>query len=172
MLGCPSEPSEIEPDLPPAAASDPVHTSQPMPLANDPEANASLPEWADWPVENVAPKSWFGWRLDPSGQYVREAGLRFTTTANLYVLAIASGSVRSTTRLEDGSTQVEIDHGGGLVSRYQALSACLVYAGMPVRRGTALGFAQGAELLLEVSQDGRAIDPLWVLRTPLRSHPD
>ncbi|MFV8753700.1 M23 family metallopeptidase [Nannocystaceae bacterium ST9] len=137
------------------------------PRALDPIASSSAPQaWADWPLEDVSPRAWFGWRLEPSGEFTRSR-LEFTTNPNALVLAIAEGTVRSTRVRDDGTTEIEVEH-GRTTSRYWPLRSALVYPGLPVQRGTALGLVEGSALTLEVRVDDREIDPLLVIRSPLR----
>lgn len=166
--GCPAQQDDVDPGADRAGAE--VRPDDPTPAPAPPTdvtPLASRRAWADWPVENVAPSVWFGWRLEPSGEYTRSSGLRLAVAPNAYVLAIADGTVRETRVRDDGTIEVVVSHEDGIESRYQPLSASLVYAGLFVVRGSALGFAAGPELGLEVWAGDTAIDPLVVLRSPL-----
>jgi murein DD-endopeptidase MepM/ murein hydrolase activator NlpD len=64
---------------------------------------------------------------------------------------------------------VEVDHGGGVTTRYAHLSAYTVTAGQRVAAGTLLGFqgstgnSTGVHLHLEVRLDGGPVDPVpWL----------
>ncbi len=64
---------------------------------------------------------------------------------------------------------VEVDHGGGLTTRYAHLSAYTVTAGQPVTAGTLIGYqgstgnSSGVHLHLEVRIDGMPVDPVpWL----------
>jgi murein DD-endopeptidase MepM/ murein hydrolase activator NlpD len=64
---------------------------------------------------------------------------------------------------------VELDHGGGVTTRYGHLSAYTVAAGQPVAAGTLLGFqgstgnSTGVHLHFEVRVDGAPVDPVpWL----------
>jgi murein DD-endopeptidase MepM/ murein hydrolase activator NlpD len=75
---------------------------------------------------------------------------------------------------------VELDHGGGIHSRYGHLSAYTVTAGQQVTAGALIGFqgatgnATGVHLHFEIRQNGTPVDPVpWLaghgvdLRTPI-----
>ncbi|MGX5657924.1 M23 family metallopeptidase [Geodermatophilus nigrescens] len=61
---------------------------------------------------------------------------------------------------------VEVDHGGGVTTRYAHLSAFTVPAGQPVRAGALLGYqgstgnSTGVHVHLEVRVDGAPVDPV------------
>jgi murein DD-endopeptidase MepM/ murein hydrolase activator NlpD len=168
LTGCPADPPEAEPEVPPGGLWD-ESAPHPQPPSDNQIALFPPADWADWPVENVSPAAWFGWRLEPSGQYARASGVRVTGASNLYVVAIADGTVRETRLRDDGSLDVHLIHTDGTESRYHPLSASLVYTGMPVIRGTVLGLVDSAEMTLEVWIGGTEVDPLVVLRSPLQS---
>lgn len=164
-MGCPADPYDVPED--PRGGLWETETPSPRPV-EDQSAPLSPRDWANWPVENVSPVGWFGWRLEPSGQYTHASGLRLAVASDSYVVAIADGIVRETRRWEDGSFDIKLAHGDGTESRYHRLKAALVYAGMPVIRGTVLGLAESAEMTLEVWIGDTELDPLLVLRSPLQ----
>jgi murein DD-endopeptidase MepM/ murein hydrolase activator NlpD len=64
---------------------------------------------------------------------------------------------------------VELDHGGGVTTRYGHLTAYTVAAGQHVSAGTLVGFqgstgnSTGVHLHFEVRQDGAPVDPVpWL----------
>jgi len=65
---------------------------------------------------------------------------------------------------------VEIDHGGGVVTRYGHLSRILTKAGAHVEAGAVIGRtgstgrSTGPHLHYEVRVNGRAIDPMTYIR--------
>ncbi len=170
-VGCSTEPARLDPtqDTPRA---NPTEASEQPPASIDPRAgdpSDSPRAWADWPVEAVAPHTGFGWRLEPSGQFTRSLGLRLTASPPFYVLAIAGGTVRTTRDRDDGTLEIDVDHGDGIESRYLSVGTALVYRGMPVLRGTVLAVAKGPDLTLEIWRGTTPIDPLSVLRSPLQN---
>ncbi len=159
------EPAEQQPSPQAAPPSPP-----PDPLA-DPFAEGLEPlrprAWADWPLENVDPTTEFGWRLDSvSGRYEQSPAQWFACDERAYVLAIADGRVREVIEREDGTLELIVDHEGNLESRYRPVAEALVYAGLPVAQGTAIGLTGSRELALELRVDDVAIDPLLILRQP------
>jgi murein DD-endopeptidase MepM/ murein hydrolase activator NlpD len=167
VIGCPTDPGEVEPQVSDAGLRANGSVSQ-GPGTEGHAAPSSFRPWADWPIENVSPTAWFGWRLEPSGQYSRVAGLRMATASRLYVITIADGIVRETSLGPDGTVNVRVAHDDGTESHYHPLNTSLVYPGMPVVRGAAIGLVDGAEMTLEVRLGGKEIDPLLVLRSPLQ----
>ena len=64
---------------------------------------------------------------------------------------------------------VELDHGGGVTTRYAHLSAYTVTAGQRVSAGALIGFqgstgnSTGVHLHFEIRQNGEAVDPVpWL----------
>lgn len=84
-------------------------------------------------------------------------------------MASASGIVRFAGRAGGYGNMIEIDHGGGLETRYAHLSALLVRPGTPVSAGETIalmgstGLSTGSHLHFEVRRDGRAANPLGYL---------
>jgi murein DD-endopeptidase MepM/ murein hydrolase activator NlpD len=72
---------------------------------------------------------------------------------------------------------VIVDHGGGLTSWYGHLSDLLVFQGMDVERGAAIGLvgntgrSQAPHLHLTVKIGETSIDPLLVLGAPAYAYP-
>ena len=102
---------------------------------------------------------------------VRNVGYNTTAT----IVAIADGKVTAVKNTVTGVTKahpegnyVDIDHGGGMVSRYFHLKhgsiPASVRVGAAVKKGTVLGFmgntgdSQGAHLHFQLEQNGKPID--------------
>jgi murein DD-endopeptidase MepM/ murein hydrolase activator NlpD len=87
------------------------------------------------------------------------------------IAAPAAGRVRFVGRRLGFGLVVEIEHSGGVVTRYSHCASAAVSAGAIVSRGTTVatvgssGLATGPHLHYEVLMGGRAVDPL---RTPVR----
>ena len=82
------------------------------------------------------------------------------------VLAAADGVVRFAGSAGGYGQMLEIEHAGGLVTRYAHLSRILIDGRSPVRRGEAIalmgstGRSTGSHLHFEVRRNGRPADPL------------
>ena len=72
----------------------------------------------------------------------------------------------------DYGNLVEIDHGNGFLSRYGHNSENLVATGTFVRRGQMIarvgssGRSTGPHVHVEVHSEGKAVDPLLILKLP------
>jgi len=88
------------------------------------------------------------------------------------VLAMGAGVVTYSGGNGDYGNLVEIDHGNGFVSRYGHNSENLVATGTFVRRGQMIarvgssGRSTGPHVHVEVHSQGKAVDPLLILRLP------
>jgi murein DD-endopeptidase MepM/ murein hydrolase activator NlpD len=118
------------------------------------------------PLPGVAPSSGFGRRLDPfTGRPARHTGLDYAAPHGSPVLASAGGRVRRAGPYGAYGRTVEIDHGGGLVTRYGHLSRILVRKGDVLLPGQQIatvgstGRSTGPHLHFEVLQDGTAVRP-------------
>jgi murein DD-endopeptidase MepM/ murein hydrolase activator NlpD len=161
LLGCETE----------QPASDPAASPSTPSPAPAPPQRAALPApaiaaWADWPVEDVDPRAWFGWRIAPTGTFERVPGLVLHVDADALVLAIAEGTVESVVLHDDGTTELVVRH-GDVEARYRPLRRPLVIPTMHVGRGTALGVARGPELELLTTRGGVPLNPLELLHAPL-----
>lgn len=117
-----------------------------------------------WPVEAIALGEGFGWQTGATpgvGDRFHD-GLDFSTSAGQCVLAIAPGTIKETS----DATLVVVDHGDGIVSRYEKLSDVLVHEGIPVERGACIALASKT-LHLEVRVDDVPVDPLLLIGHPL-----
>ena len=111
--------------------------------------------------------SGFGDRTDPLlGTHRMHAGIDIPGPAGTLVLASASGIVRFAGAAGSYGKMVEIDHGGGLRTRYAHLSRILVRPGDTIARQQTIalmgstGRSTGSHLHFEVRTNGRAANPL------------
>ncbi len=109
----------------------------------------------------------FGHRNDPFGGRARlHAGIDIPGAHGTPVSASAGGIVSFAGTAGGYGNMVEIDHGGGLRTRYAHLSRILVTGNSPVARGQTIalmgstGRSTGSHLHFEVRRHGRAADPL------------
>lgn len=110
--------------------------------------------------------SGFGFRADPfTGRAALHTGLDFPADVGTPIVAAASGVVLTDETHPAYGRLLEIDHGGGLVTRYAHASRLLVKAGDIVRRGQKVaevgntGRSTGPHLHFEVLVDGVPQDP-------------
>jgi len=88
------------------------------------------------------------------------------------VLAMGAGVVTFAGDNGDYGNLVEIDHGNGFLSRYGHNSENLVATGTFVRRGQMIarvgssGRSTGPHVHVEVHSQGKAVDPLLILKLP------
>lgn len=115
--------------------------------------------------------STFGYRADPFfGRPALHSGVDLREEYGAPVKATAAGVV-SVASVQGGyGNLVEIDHGGGLTTRYGHLSAInvapgqQVSPGMTVGRVGSTGRSTGPHLHYEVRMDGEAVDPSRFLK--------
>lgn len=124
---------------------------------------------AIWPV--IAEDAWlssgFSYnRMHPLLGYRRpHPGVDISADFGSPVVATADGRVTSAGSERGYGRLVEIDHGGGYVTRYAHLKSVNVRVGQPVERGDVLGdvgrsgLATGPNLHYEVIKDGRPENP-------------
>lgn len=127
-----------------------------------PEVHAALPRLS----------SGFGRRGDPFRKTAAmHYGLDMPGRLGTPVLASAPGVVRFASSAGSYGEMVEIDHDGGLTTRYAHLSRILVRPGTRVEQGQPValmgstGRSTGSHLHFEVRIAGRAVDPLPWLRS-------
>jgi murein DD-endopeptidase MepM/ murein hydrolase activator NlpD len=118
------------------------------------------------PVSEGYLSSRFGERMDPfNGEEAFHKGLDFAAPEGSDVLAVAAGVVTFAGRRDGYGELVEVQHGGGLVTRYGHNSQLLVNVGEVVQRGQALGKvgstgrSTGPHVHFEVLRNGSAINP-------------
>ncbi|GGD25446.1 M23 family metallopeptidase [Aureimonas glaciei] len=127
------------------------------------------------PVDTLAVSSTFGVRPDPFlGRSAMHTGIDFVAPTGTDVDATASGTVVQAGVNSGYGNLVEVDHGGGLVTRYGHLSQILVNVGDKVKAGAIIGRvgttgrSTGPHLHYEVRRDGSPIDPSRFLRAGRR----
>jgi murein DD-endopeptidase MepM/ murein hydrolase activator NlpD len=128
------------------------------------------------PSEGVV-SSLYGMRKDPfTGHRKFHSGIDIAAPAGSPVKAIASGKVVFSGPAPGYGNLVEIDHGGGLVTRYGHNSENLVSAGASIEAGQAIalvgssGRATGAHVHFEVRQAGKPTDPESLIGEVAKGH--
>jgi murein DD-endopeptidase MepM/ murein hydrolase activator NlpD len=123
------------------------------------------------PIANAAITSRFGARLDPFlRRPAMHTGVDFKAPIGYPARASAAGTVITAGYTGGYGYMVEVDHGGGVTSRYAHLSRVLAREGDIVARGAIVGRtgttgrSTGPHLHYEVRVDGRAIDPMSYIR--------
>lgn len=124
-----------------------------------------------WPVRGEI-LSEFSWRTDPFGTK-REfhSGLDIKSPPGTPVASAAAGVVTYAGWMSGYGWMVDVDHGGGLVTRYGHMQKILVRDGQavnrydPVGRVGSSGRATGPHLHYEVISRGEAVNPLnYIIR--------
>ncbi|MDB5560473.1 MAG: peptidase family protein, partial [Enterovirga sp.] len=147
------------------------------------ETEASLGQLERWrglvelvpvrpPVDaETTPTSNFGTRKDPfTGAAATHAGIDFRGALGTPVKAAAAGRVVTADVSGGYGNLVEIEHGGGIVTRYAHLSGFSVAAGQSVAAGTVVGLlgstgrSTGPHLHYETRINGSAVDPMRFLQ--------
>jgi len=133
------------------------------------KAAKSLPHGSPAPGQRISSR--FGSRRDPfTGKRAVHGGLDFKARTGSKVIATASGKVTKAGRLGGYGKLVEIDHGGGITTRYAHLSRIKVRVGQWVKRGARIGNvgstgrSTGPHLHYEVRRRGRVLDPIHYVR--------
>ncbi len=146
------------------------HRAQQLELLNDLFANRQFEAErfiAGRPITKGWLSSHFGYRTDPfSGRRVWHAGVDFAGKEGSDVVAVAAGVVTTAGDRGGYGWLVEINHGGGLVTRYAHCKELLVKVGDIVQKGQLIalmgstGRSTGPHVHFEVLNNGRAVDPL------------
>lgn len=125
---------------------------------------ASMP--SIWPVTGFVSSS-FGGRTSPFGRGGQfHKGLDISNRMGTPVVAPAEGTVIMAGRDGAYGNSVEIDHGGGIVTKYAHLQRATVKPGQWVRRGEVLGHigmtgrTTGPHLHYEVRLNGVPVNPM------------
>jgi murein DD-endopeptidase MepM/ murein hydrolase activator NlpD len=128
------------------------------------------------PLEVTSP---FGPRLDPFfGRAAMHTGIDLREDSGDAVTATAAGTVVIAGRDGGYGNMVEVDHGGGLATRYAHLSLVEVAVGQRVKPGQivgrvgATGRATGPHLHYETRIDGVPVDPARFLKAAAILSPD
>lgn len=112
----------------------------------------------------------FGWRSDPFRHTPRyHSGADFRGHPGTPIVAAGDGIVVFAGWFYGYGKVVEVDHGGGVLTRYAHMRKIVTQKGAAVTAGTQLGEmgatgrATGTHLHFEVRIDGRAVDPVMAL---------
>jgi murein DD-endopeptidase MepM/ murein hydrolase activator NlpD len=113
--------------------------------------------------------SYFGYRYHPILHFTRfHAGVDIGASWGSPIVAAADGQVAATGWAGGYGRQVQIAHGGGMVSSYSHMSEIIASPGSFVRRGQVIGYvgssglSTGPHLHFEVKQGGQPVNPLGV----------
>lgn len=113
--------------------------------------------------------STFGMRYHPILHYTRfHAGLDFGAAWGSPIVAAADGQVVSAGWTGGYGREVQVAHGGGIVTLYGHMSGIAASAGEMVKQGQVIGYvgssglSTGPHLHFEVKVNGRAVDPMTV----------
>jgi murein DD-endopeptidase MepM/ murein hydrolase activator NlpD len=119
------------------------------------------------PVQEGFISSSFGSRVDPfTGYTAFHAGIDFAGESGAQVAAVATGVVIWSAERMGYGNLVEVNHGGGYVTRYAHNSANLVKVGDTVQKGQVLaligttGHSTGPHVHFEVLHGGSPVDPM------------
>ncbi|WP_394689167.1 M23 family metallopeptidase [Hoeflea sp.] len=130
------------------------------------------------PAPGAEITSRYGNRRDPFlGRMAFHGGIDFRASTGTPIDSAASGVVVHAGRNGGYGKMVEIDHGGGLTTRYAHLSRILVNKGDHVFMGQRIGKAgstgrsTGPHLHYEVRRNGSPVDPMRFLKTASRLKP-
>lgn len=123
------------------------------------------------PIADAPIGSGFGPRIDPFAHVsAMHEGLDFVADVGTPVVAAAGGVVAVAEYHPEFGNMIEVDHGGGIMTRYAHLSKLLVVPGQIVRRGTGIalsgntGRSSGPHMHFEVRVNGVAQNPMAFLR--------
>ena len=135
------------------------------------EAAARLPVADPVPSKAYRQTSGFGPRRDPFGAGSRmHKGLDFAGSKGTPIHASASGRVVRAGRFSGYGKTVDIEHGGGFLTRYAHLNSIDVEVGQQVSRGERIGGmgttgrSTGVHLHYEVHRNGQQVDPMTFIK--------
>jgi murein DD-endopeptidase MepM/ murein hydrolase activator NlpD len=121
----------------------------------------------EWPLQPVAVTSLYGKRIHPiTKKYSAHWGVDLGAETGQLVSAAGKGTVVKAEWAGGYGLEVEIQHGGGVATRYGHLSQLLVEPGTVVDKGDPIGLAgttgssTGPHLHFEFLRDGKPVDPL------------
>lgn len=145
-------------------------------LAKVRRAANGLPHGSPTPGKKISSK--FGNRRDPfTRRLAVHGGLDFRAARGSGVYATASGVISKAGRLGGYGKLVEINHGGGITTRYAHLSRIKVKRGQRIKRGHRIGNvgstgrSTGPHLHYEVRRRGRVLNPISFVRLEKRLRP-
>ncbi|HVW91079.1 MAG TPA: M23 family metallopeptidase [Devosia sp.] len=114
--------------------------------------------------------SGFGNRTDPfTGRQAFHPGIDLPWPSGTDVMAAGDGKVIYVGQINGYGNVIDIDHGGGLVTRYGHLSAFIaregdvVHTGTPIGRVGSTGRSTGPHLHFEVRRNDQPVDPTTYL---------
>jgi murein DD-endopeptidase MepM/ murein hydrolase activator NlpD len=118
------------------------------------------------PTNSPALTSSYGFRRDPfNGMPAFHAGIDFPGAYRQPILAAAAGTVRFVGTHNGYGRVIEVDHGGGIMTRYAHLAGFNARVGQKVDHGETIGMmgstgrSTGVHLHFEVRINGAAVDP-------------
>jgi murein DD-endopeptidase MepM/ murein hydrolase activator NlpD len=128
-----------------------------------------LPQGSPTPGKKISSR--YGARKDPfTGRAAVHGGLDYRARRGTPVLSTAHGKVIKAGRLGGYGKLVEVDHGGGITTRYAHLSRIKVKVGQTVKKGSVIGKvgstgrSTGPHLHYEVRRKGRTMNPIHFVR--------
>ena len=129
-----------------------------------------------WPVETGWISSFYGKRTDPfHGRASWHQGIDFASKKGTNVLTVASGIVTWVGVKQGYGLAIEVNHGGGYLTRYAHNQSNTAKVGDIVNKGQAIakvgssGRSTGPHVHFEVYKHGRAVDPASYVRRTDRS---
>ena len=135
------------------------------------EAAARIPVADPVPSKAYRQTSGFGPRRDPiAGGTRMHKGLDFAGARGTPITASAAGRIIRASRFSGYGNTVEVDHGGGFVTRYAHLNSIDVKVGQQVSRGDRIGGmgttgrSTGVHLHYEVLRNGKQVDPMTFIK--------
>ena len=145
----------------------PIEPGKTQPASNYPAATLPVPP--SLPAPGMVSSS-FGVRADPfDGQRKFHRGVDIAAAAGTPIHAVAPGRVVFSGVAPGYGNLIEVDHGGGWITRYGHNSKNLVSVGDRVDAGRQIGLvgrtgrATGAHVHFEARHEGRAVDPKMFL---------
>lgn len=122
------------------------------------------------PVQGGYISSLFGWRSDPiTGKREFHEGLDFAGKPGTPISAVAAGIVTWSGPRYGYGNLVEINHGGGIITRYAHNSKNLVAVGDKVEKGEVIavmgstGRSTGTHVHFEMLKNGKPVNPNTVI---------
>lgn len=122
------------------------------------------------PVRGGYISSLFGWRSDPiTGKQEFHEGLDFAGKSGTPISAVAAGIVTWSGPRYGYGNLVEINHGGGVITRYAHNSKNLVAVGDKVEKGEVIavmgntGRSTGTHVHFEMLKNGKPVNPNTVI---------
>lgn len=124
------------------------------------------------PVDNFRMTSKYGYREDPfRGRRARHKGVDMAGPIGTPIYATADGVIGRAQWVSGYGKYIEIEHGGGIQTRYGHMSALNVVSNQKVKRGDLIGFmgstgrSTGSHLHYEVRISGEPVNPMPFLQS-------